>query len=134
MQKKILVVDDDPRMLSLERTILLQGGFKVETAPDGSQAIEKARTEKFDGIVLDVMMPQMDGYEVARQIKQIESCRGVPIVMVTATTDSRAMGRGFSSGAVVFMNKPFSSNRFLSVIRTVTESGSKESVLPEAPY
>ena len=72
MPKKILVIDDDPRMLVLEKTILVQGGFEVETASDGVEGLEKLQAGPYDGIVLDVMMPRMDGYETAKEIKKLE--------------------------------------------------------------
>jgi len=97
MPKKILVIDDDPRMLVLE----------------------KLQTGRYDGIVLDVMMPRMDGYETAKQIKKLEEHKTTPIVMVTASVERSAMTQGFRSGAVVFMNKPFTAKKFLTVIQTI---------------
>ena len=85
MPKKILVIDDDPKMLVLEKTILVQGGFAVETASDGVEGLEKLQAGRYDGIVLDVMMPRMDGYETAKQIKKLEEHKTIPIVMVTAS-------------------------------------------------
>ena len=120
MPKKILVIDDDPRMLAMEKTILLQGGFAVETASDGVEGLEKLQTGPYDGIVLDVMMPRMDGYETAKKIKKLEEHKTTPIVMVTASVGRSAMAQGFSSGAVVFMNKPFTAKKFLTVVQTIT--------------
>jgi CheY-like chemotaxis protein len=119
MPKKILVIDDDPRMLVLEKTILVQGGFSVETASDGVEGLEKLQSGRYDGIILDVMMPRMDGYETAKQIKKLEDHKATPIVMVTASAERSAMTQGFCSGAVVFMNKPFTAKKFLSVIQTI---------------
>ncbi len=119
MAKKILLIDDDPKILVLQKTILSKEGYAVETAADGREGIEKLKQERFDGIVLDVMMPYMDGYETAKQIKKIEAHKTTPIVMVTATTERDAMTQGFSSGAVVFMSKPFTAKKFLSVIQTI---------------
>ncbi len=96
MKKRILLIDDDPKMLGLQRTILTQAGFAVDTAADGIEGIEKLKSEKFDGIVLDVMMPRMDGYETAKQIKKIESNKSTPIVMVTGSTERSALTQGFS--------------------------------------
>lgn len=119
MPKKILVIDDDPKMLILEKTILVQGGFSVETASDGVEGLEKLQTERYDGIVLDIKMPRMDGYETAKQIKKLKDHTATPIVMVTASIERSAMTEGFRSGAVVFMNKPFSAKKFLTVIQTI---------------
>jgi DNA-binding response OmpR family regulator len=119
MAKRILLIDDDAKILNLERAILTQGGFEVDTALDGAEGIDKLKTGQYDVIVLDVIMPTMDGYEVARQIKLLESHRNIPIVMVTAATQHDAMTQGFHSGAVVFMNKPFTAAKLLSVVNTV---------------
>lgn len=119
MPKKILLIDDDPKILVLEKTILTQGGFSVDTACDGVEGLEKLRAGQYDGIVLDVMMPRMDGYETAKQIKKLEAHKSTPIVMVTAATEKDAMAQGFRSGAVIFMNKPFTAKKFLSLIQTV---------------
>jgi DNA-binding response OmpR family regulator len=119
MSKKILVIDDDPRMLVLEKTILVQGGFAVETASDGVEGLEKLQAGPYDGIVLDVMMPRMDGYETAQQIKKLKEHQTTPIVMLTASPERSAMSQGFRSGAVVFMNKPFTAKKFLTVIQTI---------------
>ena len=104
--------------LVLEETILVQGGFAVETASDRVEGLEKLQTGRYDGIVLDVMMPRMDGYETAKQIKRLEEHKRT-IVMVTASVERSAMTQGFHSGAVVFMNKPFTAKKFLTVIQTI---------------
>ncbi|PYV86816.1 MAG: response regulator [Acidobacteria bacterium] len=121
MAKRILLIDDDPKILTLEKTILTQGGFSVDMAQDGPEGLTKLKASKYDAIVLDVMMPVMDGYEVARQIKQLDSYKEVPIVMVTAATERDAMKQGFTSGAMVFMSKPFTAAKLLSAIQTVTK-------------
>ena len=72
-----------------------------------------------DGIILDVMMPRMDGYETAKQIKKLEGHKTTPIVMVTASIERSVMTQGFRSGAVVFMNKPFTAKKFLTMIQTI---------------
>lgn len=119
MPKKILLIDDDPKMLLLEKTILVQGGFAVETALDGIDGLEKLQAGSYDGIVLDVMMPRMDGYETAKEIKKLEGHKTTPIVMVTASVEHNAMTQGFRSGAVVFMNKPFTAKKFLTMVQTI---------------
>lgn len=119
MPKKILLVDDDPKILLLEKTILSQSGFLVETASNGLEALEKLGRGPFDGIVLDILMPEMDGYETAKAIKKLEKHKSTPIVMVTASSEKSAMTQSFASGVLIFMNKPFTAQTFLSVIQTV---------------
>ena len=119
MPKKILLVDDDPKILLLEKTILNQSGFSVETASDGLEALEKLKKSSYDAIVLDILMPRMDGYETAKEIKKLENHKTTPIVMVTAAQEREAMKQSFASGVLVFMNKPFTAQTFLSLIQTV---------------
>jgi len=119
MPKKILLVDDDPKILLLEKTILNQSGFSVETASDGLEALEKLKKSSYDAIVLDILMPRMDGYETAKEIKKLENHKATPIVMVTAAQEREAMKQSFASGVLVFMNKPFTAQTFLSLIQTV---------------
>lgn len=119
MPKKILLVDDDPKILLLEKTILNQSGFSVETAQDGLEALEKLKKSSYDAIVLDILMPHMDGYETAKEIKKLENHKATPIVMVTAAQEREAMKQSFASGVLVFMNKPFTAQTFLSLIQTV---------------
>lgn len=116
--KRILVVDDDPEIRRLEETILIQDGFEVDTAEDGPRAIEKLRTTTYDGVVLDIGMPGMDGYEVARKIQQLDANKRTPLIMVTGSAERDAAKRGFSAGVVVFMNKPFSVASFRSAIHS----------------
>ena len=120
MSKRILLVEDDSEILGLQKEILTRAGFAVDSATGGSHALEQLKTVKYDAIVLDVEMPGMDGYEVARQIRQLkgsESNRGTPIIFVTGTTDREAMQRGFSVGAVAFVSKPFRPAAFRSAIQ-----------------
>src|SRR6187399_2079269 len=80
----ILVVDDDPEIVTMLSTRLGKRGYQVTTAPDGAKAIELAKKQKFDIVLLDVMMPGKSGWEVARALKQDPVTQGIKIVMVTA--------------------------------------------------
>jgi len=119
MPKKVLLIDDDTKILLLEKTILNQSGISAETATNGMEALEKLKQSSFDAIVLDIMMPHMDGYETAKEIKKLENHKATPIVMVTAAPEREAMKQSFASGVLIFMNKPFTAQKFLSVIQTV---------------
>ena len=119
MPKKVLLIDDDPKILLLEKTILNQAGISVETAANGLEGLEKLKISSYDAIVLDIMMPHMDGYETAKEIKKLEKHKATPIVMVTAAQEREAMKQSFESGVLVFINKPFTAQTFLSLIQTV---------------
>ena len=84
MAKKILIVDDDPDLVEAVSIILESKGYTVAAAYGGVEGLEKAKTEKPDLIVLDVMMPDKDGYEVCRELKADEKYRSIPILLLTA--------------------------------------------------
>jgi DNA-binding response OmpR family regulator len=126
MAKRILVVDDDENILSLERTILEQKGFHVTTAAGGEDALELLRSQVFDLILLDVMMPDKDGFEVCRQIKQDARTKTIPVIFLTAKGGGEALAEGFESGAVMYINKPFTANKLLTIVNAMLEH-------PEAP-
>ena len=123
MAKKILVVDDDKNILNLEKTILEQKGFEVTMALGGPEALELLAKESFDLILLDVMMPEMDGFSVCRKIKEDERLKEVPVIFLTAKGGGEALAEGFESGAVMYINKPFTANKLLTIVNTMLESG-----------
>jgi CheY-like chemotaxis protein len=122
MTKHILVIEDDLSILRLEQKILQAEGYGVETAVDGIAALAKLEATPYDAIVLDITLPGLDGYEVARRLRQFECQRDTPIVMVTGSGEPAARQWGFDAGAVVFFGKPFTAAAFRSVIRSVTGS------------
>jgi DNA-binding response OmpR family regulator len=123
MAKRILVVDDDKNILNLEKTILEQKGFEVTMALGGPEALELLAKEPFDLILLDVMMPDMDGFAVCRKIKEDAKLKEVPVIFLTAKGGGEALAEGFESGAVMYINKPFTANKLLTIVNTMLESG-----------
>lgn len=114
--KKILIVDDEAHILELVKVCLEDSGFDVIEAYDGIEALDKAKTEKPDIILLDIMIPKLDGYEVCRKIKQDEETKSIPVVMLTAKGQEVDKVKGFQSGADSYMTKPFSPLRLLTEI------------------
>ena len=121
MAKRILVVDDDENILSLERTILEQKGFVVTTAAGGAEAIKLLGEEEFDLVLLDVMMPEIDGFTVCRRIKEEPRTREIPVIFLTAKGGGEALAEGFESGAIMYINKPFTANKLLTIVNTMLE-------------
>jgi two-component system sensor histidine kinase/response regulator len=103
----ILLVDDSPENLSLLSGLLKQDGYKVRAFLDGRVALEKAQTAPPDLILLDVEMPQMNGYEVCAALKQHETLRRVPVLFISALTDTADKLKGFTAGGVDYITKPF---------------------------
>jgi DNA-binding response OmpR family regulator len=123
MAKKVLAVDDDENILSLERTILEQKGFQVTGAVGGAEALKILQTERFDLVLLDVMMPEVDGFTVCRKIKEDPRLRDMPVIFLTAKGGGEALAEGFESGAVMYINKPFTANKLLTIVNTMLEPG-----------
>ena len=106
--EKILVVDDDLAVRELMEITLTQAGYEVLMAADGKTAVEIARKEKPDLVLMDVRLPLMDGYEACRQITTNRSTRHVPVVFVSARGQIEEIRLGLSAGAVDYFVKPFS--------------------------
>ena len=124
MAKRILVVDDDENILTLERTILEQKGFDVTTVPGGAEALQVLHDQPFDLVLLDVMMPEIDGFTVCRRIKEDPKLKDIPVIFLTAKGGGDALAEGFESGAIMYINKPFTANKLLTIVNTMLESGS----------
>ena len=123
MGKRILVVDDDENILNLEKTILEQKGFSVTTAGGGNEALKILAEQGFDLILLDVMMPEVDGFTVCRKIKDDPRLKEIPVIFLTAKGGGEALAEGFESGAVMYINKPFTANKLLTIVNTMLEPG-----------
>lgn len=108
MQKKILVVDDDAELVELVSFNLKQAGYSIGTASNGVEAIKKARTLDPDLIVLDVMMPELDGFAVCEILRRDKTTASIPIMMLTALSSELGRMAGLGSGASDFLTKPFS--------------------------
>jgi len=119
--KKILVVDDEPHIVDLVKVCLEDRDFEVLEAYNGGEALEKIRQFVPDMVLLDIMMPEVDGYEVCRQIKQTSETQHIKVVMLTAKGLEIDRATGLECGADSYITKPFSPIRLLSEIRELLE-------------
>jgi putative two-component system response regulator len=119
----ILVVDDVEQNRLLVGTLVRSLGYEVETACDGHDALAKL-ADGIDLVLLDVMMPEVDGFTVCRKIKEDPRLKDVPVIFLTAKGGGEALAEGFESGAVMYINKPFTANKLLTIVNTMLESGS----------
>jgi two-component system, OmpR family, alkaline phosphatase synthesis response regulator PhoP len=124
MPKKILLVDDEPQILEICRDYLKKSGYDVVTAADGAQGLSAARREKPDLIVLDLMLPEMDGLDVCRAIRRESD---VPIIMLTARVEEIDKLIGLEIGADDYMTKPFSPRELVARVRVVLRRVSGDS-------
>ncbi len=115
--KKILVVDDDEVTTDLAKTILVKNNFEVITASNGEDAIAITRKECPDLILLDIMLPTIDGFEVCKKLKSQDKFRKTPILILTAKGFNSDVERGKAAGADEYLLKPFSAKALVAKIR-----------------
>lgn len=120
-QAHILIVDDVPVNLQALESILQTRGFRVVKANNGEQALEAVAAEKPDLILLDVMMPKMNGYEVCQHLKDNPATSKIPVIFLTGRNDSYSVIKGFASGALDYVVKPFHAPELLARINTHLE-------------
>ena len=129
--KKILVIDDQPGNVILLQDRLIREGFHVLTAYDGMSGIDRAKTEQPDLIILDVMMPGIDGFETSRQLSSSKETSHIPIIMVTALNSSEDTQKGFDCGATDYIKKPFNKIELLSRVKAALRSSETNKLLVE---
>src|SRR5207244_10665884 len=128
MANTILVVDDEKNIVQLARLYLGNEGFRVEEAYDGKQALEKARTVNPDLIVLDIMMPEMDGLTVCKELRKTSN---VPVIILTARGDDVDRIVGLEIGADDYMSKPFNPRELVARVKAVLRRAQGEREPPE---
>lgn len=115
----VLVADDDEDILGLVSFRLERSGYEVAAAKDGEEALRLARELSPALVVLDVMMPRLDGYEVTRRLREDEATRGIPVILLTALAQEADVARGFESGADDYLRKPFSPQELAARVQAV---------------
>lgn len=118
---RILVVDDEPNIVVAIEFLMQQQGFETDTAYDGQEALAKAKQFRPDLIILDVMMPKADGFEVAHAVRREPDLEGVKIVFLTAKGTSRDKVNGYDAGGDVYLTKPFDNDELLEMISEMLE-------------
>ncbi len=121
-KKRVLVVDDERHIVRLVQVNLERHGYQVLTAYDGVECLEKARSEKPDLIVLDVMMPRLDGFQALQQLKDDPQTKDIPVIMLTARAQDRDVLAGYTYGADLYLTKPFNPLELISLVKRVFES------------
>ena len=123
MDERVLVVEDDSSIREIVSIGLKAAGFRVSTCVDGREGLGMVRADGFDAVILDVMLPSLDGFELCREIRKFSS---VPIVMLTARTDTIDVVVGLESGADDYVKKPFELPEVVARIRAVLRRGSRQ--------
>ncbi|MCX6280509.1 MAG: hybrid sensor histidine kinase/response regulator [Bacteroidetes bacterium] len=128
---KILAVDDNPKNLKVLAALLSPQSYQVDYAFSGPEAISILEAESYDLILLDIMMPGMDGYETCIRIKSMSQHNLVPVIFLTAKTDMASLNKAFTSGGVDYLTKPFSPEELLARVKTHLELKSSRQQLQE---
>lgn len=116
---RILIADDEENIVMSLEFLLRHAGFEVLTAADGEQALEKARAERPDLVLLDVMMPRRNGYEVCQELRSQPQFAGLKIVMLTARGREAEAAKGLAVGADAYITKPFSTRELVARIKSL---------------
>jgi two-component system, OmpR family, alkaline phosphatase synthesis response regulator PhoP len=117
MTRRILIVDDEPNIVLSLEFLMKREGFQAEVAADGEAALEAITRSKPDLVVLDVMLPRLDGFEVCRRIRADPDSRSVKVLMLTAKGRETEVARGLALGADAYVTKPFSTRDVVAQIR-----------------
>ena len=118
MNERILIVDDTPANIQILTGILKEKGYQLSIATNGKQALQVLEKVRPDLILLDVMMPELDGFETCKIIKKTPGLDDIPIIFLTSKTDTSDIVAGFEIGAVDYVGKPFNTNELLARINT----------------
>jgi len=116
--RKILIADDEPHILELLK-LILQGKYEVAAVEDGMQALEYLKSNRPDLIILDVMMPRLNGYELCEKLKKDPKTKDLKIAMLSAKTQEKDIVKGLRLGADYYITKPFDPSRFESDVEAM---------------
>jgi DNA-binding response OmpR family regulator len=132
MSKHVLIVDDDPLIGQFLVDVLDGKGFTVTVARNGKEGLEAARSQKPDLILLDVMMPELNGFQVCEALRRDASLEAIPVVMLTAMENQKLNELAFEAGAEVCMTKPFQPDRLVNIINLALENAARKVALEKA--
>ncbi len=121
MSHRILIVDDNGKNIQLLGNLLMEAGYTVEYAFNGQLALQWLQRADFDAILLDIMMPEMDGFETCARIKQMPSRMNIPVIFITARDDTDSITKAFRIGGVDYLTKPFNREELLARLATHVE-------------
>jgi DNA-binding response OmpR family regulator len=117
MTKKILLVDDSSTILMMEKLILKKGPYELTMAGDGAEAVAAAQAERPDLILMDVVMPKVDGFEACRRLRADPATKAIPVIMVTTRGEAENMELGFGVGANDYLTKPINGLELLAKVK-----------------
>jgi CheY-like chemotaxis protein len=116
MERQILVVDDDEMVLMALNELLKTEGYAIQTVSSAAEALQKLDEGRYDLLMLDVIMPEMDGFELCKRIREKEGYKETPIVFLTAKSRDEDRVRGLEAGANLFLSKPISPDKLIGIV------------------
>lgn len=130
-KKKILIVDDEKQLVSLVSLHMTMAGYEVFSASDGEEALLKIKENKPDLIVLDLMLPKIDGWEVCKRLRAASGMSNIPVIMLTARAETRDKLKGFECGTDDYITKPFSPRELVARVKRVLARSENEALPPK---
>ena len=124
MSKRVLIVDDEPNIVISVEFLMKREGFAVSVARDGEEALERIHADRPDLVILDVMMPKMNGFEVCERVRADPQLSAVRILMLTAKGREAEMRKGLTLGADAYIPKPFSTRDLVNRVKSLIDSES----------
>jgi len=117
--KKVLIVDDDDEIARTLQSMLERHGFEATRAENGAVALSKLQTERPDVILLDIVMPVMDGFQLLSVLKKMPEAQAIPVIILSVRSDDATVSAAWQGGATLYLPKPFSSRELITVLRRV---------------
>lgn len=131
-KKTILVVDDDPDVVTIVRGILNGGEYDVQCVHSGQEVLARLGEERPDLIILDIKMPEMDGFEVLKRLKAIPETSSIPVILLTGRGQYRDVLEGYRLGTDYYMNKPFTSAQLINGVHLFLGDGNAQQAVSDA--
>ncbi|GIK97708.1 MAG: response regulator [Alphaproteobacteria bacterium] len=119
--RRILIVDDEPNILASLEFILRRAGFTIDTVMDGAEALGRLRRQRYSGVILDVMLPGMNGFDVLRAVRADATLAGLPVIVLTAKGQANDRRAAEAIGATAFITKPFSNAEVVERVSALTQ-------------
>ena len=124
-KRKVLIADDEPNIVTSLEYLMLRSGYEVRIARDGDEVLSLVESFRPDVVLLDVMMPRRNGYEVCQKIRERPDWRDTRIVMLSAKGREAEVNKGLSLGADTYVTKPFSNQELIATIKALLDEGAK---------
>lgn len=120
---RILIVEDEPSIVESLEFILRRAGFEIDTVTDGAEALSRLRRNSYSGLILDIMLPGMNGFDVLRAVRADPALAGLPVIVLTAKGQANDRRAAEAIGATAFITKPFSNAEIVERVSQLTQGG-----------